>query len=158
VTWTDEADELLRKLWEAGGSLATVAYDMSLAGYVVSRNAISGRKWRLAMVRPFDRPSRLRPKAILVKHRKPKMLDATKPVVTKQVKAKPVKHKEPQNGINYLEQTDESCKAILDRRGTDGLPMVCGKLRLGVEGEGRREPYCYEHFIKYTTPEARRRL
>ena len=48
MIWTKEADELLIKLWDDGGSLHHVADGMTAAGYAVTRNAIAGRRHRLS--------------------------------------------------------------------------------------------------------------
>ena len=47
MIWTADADTLLLRLCEKGGSMKSVANEMGLEGYCITRNMIAGRKHRL---------------------------------------------------------------------------------------------------------------
>jgi hypothetical protein len=145
MIWTPEADAMLRELWEAGGSLTTIANAMHEAGYVVSRSAISGRKSRLVTGAPF---SKRRPAISTPAQHRSKMKfgpTTTAPTVVK-TKPKPG-DPEPQEGVNYLEN-EWGCRSLLDKIGTDGLRMCCGKTR-GPDYTGSQSSYCPDHFRLY---------
>ena len=135
---------MLRKLWNAGGSLTSVATTMTKAlGVEVTRGAVSGRRMRLGMAneRRFTRP-RERP--------------MTKPPKPRPVKiiAKPVR--ERCGEVEYLDLPADGCKAVLDKRGQYGLRMCCGKLRALTE-KGSLSPYCDDHTKAYSTPQPPRK-
>lgn len=54
---------------------------------------------------------------------------------------------EPANGVNYLDNPENGCKAILNQIGTDGLRMCCGRSR--ADFTGVRSPYCPTHHRLY---------
>ena len=140
MDWTNEADELLRILWEAGGSLTSIAVDMGKAGYVVSRSAVGGRRWRLGYG-TFERPAP-KPKSSPRPRSKPKMNF----MMTIADEPKEEVAIEPVDGVNYLDQRDGyHCKAILDRIGTDGLHMVCGH-RVARDQYDVAMVYCPKHY------------
>jgi hypothetical protein len=58
-----------------------------------------------------------------------------------------IEREEPTEGVNYLDNTEAGCKAILDKIGTDGLRMCCGRTRAGDEAS--RSPYCPTHDRAY---------
>jgi hypothetical protein len=146
MDWTNEADAMLRKLWEAGGTLTTVARDMARAGYTFSRNAISGRKWRLGKDQPFVRsksapmPRRSSPR--------PRQRSKRMSITEGEVKLKVVPREEPADGVNYLDNTEDGCKAILDKIGTDGLRMCCGVSRVKENGV-TVSAYCLSHHTTF---------
>jgi hypothetical protein len=141
MDWTDEADAMLRKLWEAGGTLTTVARDMATAGYTFSRNAISGRKWRLAKDQSFVRTEPVRKISPRPRARGTPMNIASK---QQDFETEIVVREEPADGVNYLDNTEAGCKAILDKIGTDGLRMCCGRTRSATGS-----PYCPTHHRLY---------
>lgn len=144
MLWSAEADELLIRLWDEGGSLSYVANGMTQAGYVVSRNSVSGRRHRLPR-ECFKRDlsahaiDRIAPRAR--KTNKPKK---TRPMTER----KPVIDLSTHEGIDYLDLQPWQCKAIIDgpRAGPWLLHKVCGLPRLhGL-------PYCRGHNRLYTSP------
>jgi hypothetical protein len=58
-------------------------------------------------------------------------------------------------GVNYLDNTENGCKAILDERDStpQRLPKVCGLPRY-EEQTGFKSPYCRAHSLLYTNPMA----
>ena len=48
-------------------------------------------------------------------------------------------------GVEYL-KNNVGCKAILDRRGSDGLPMCCGAPRMV---NGTTSVYCRLHYKRF---------
>lgn len=156
MIWTNEADALLAQLWDEGCSLNYVADGMAQAGYVVTRNAVAGRKHRLREKIGFARlsklpiKSRMKPKA---QRSRTVKIPSTKPVSVIELEAL-----RRQEGVHYLDNPHNGCKAILDRprAGEWLLPMVCGKPR-GCDYEGRMSPYCPTHFRLHTSPSTVRR-
>jgi hypothetical protein len=121
--WTKAADQLLIKLWGEGKSMSDMADELG-----VTRGALAGRKRRLSeMGHAFD--------------------ERETPLVFQKAAPPPppkrngVVHHD--NGIEYLKLTEDGCKAILDKRGSDGLSMCCGKQR------EQGKPYCPGHVVKY---------
>jgi hypothetical protein len=111
---------------------------MGEQGYVVNRNACVGRKHRLekqGVVFEPHVPPPAKPRVRSVTSRPPKPIR----------EVKPVKHDE---GVDYLKNGPDGCKAILDKRGRDGLHMCCGRLRY----YGR--PYCEYHDSIYNNRKA----
>lgn len=53
-------------------------------------------------------------------------------------------------GVPYLQLERWHCKALLEQRGKDGLPLCCGRQRCR-DANGSRAPYCAEHLAAYTT-------
>jgi hypothetical protein len=155
MVWDKDADHLLIKLWDEGGSLALVAEGMCAAGYNVTRNAIAGRRHRLsksAFVRegvPINtvKPATVKPSR--TKSRMTKKIPPRTPVTIGELE-----ELRAREGVEYLNNTSVGCKAILDRRGGDWkLPMVCGEPR-GFDYNGCESPYCPTHFRLYTNPQA----
>lgn len=141
--WDEPADSLLAKLWNAGGSLESIADALIKAGYTdVTRNAIAGRKHRLPS-ELFQRPSKtgqstrvsIAPARVVIQQQQ-------QPVQ----KPKPAAHTGPK--VQYLKTTDDMCKALLDERGGRwNLPMVCGRRRMAID-DGRSS-YCKHHHALY---------
>jgi len=129
MKWTAAADQLLVTLWGKGLTLEGVAEGMTEQGYEVEKNAIAGRRHRLLKKgtvfdeRPYRSPQ-------------PRAPSATRAIR----EVKPVDHDE---GVEYLKNGPNGCKAILNKRGSDGLAMCCGRLRYN----GR--PYCETHLKMY---------
>jgi hypothetical protein len=157
MLWNDETDRLLVSLWDEGNSLAFVADKMREAGYVVSRNAIAGRKHRLAeKLSPFKRapntqsrvtrpmPSRLR--------RPSRGRAGTVKKTMDQLRDEMMQNE----GVEYM-LNDHGCKAILDkpRRGAWLLQVCCGKPRTAFGGS--MSPYCAYHLRIYTNPPPQQR-
>ena len=132
MDWTPEADQLLIKLWDAGGNIADIVLALQAAGHEVTRNAVVGRKYRLprGTLRRIVRPPPQTRKASIYKKPAPKgraVADA---------------------GVDYF-KNDNGCRALLDHRsGRWNLPMVCGEPR---EPEGS---YCAVHARLYMNPAA----
>lgn len=145
MIWTDEADEILIRLWDEGKSLSYVTAGMNEAGYSVTRNAIAGRKHRLPP-EAFKRIARSQPVVA-------RSLPATrvrargkKPMTDKEPKEPKVDPMLTNKGVEYLELPAWGCKAILNERSEEGwkLHKVCGLRR--VDGS----PYCRGHLRLYT--------
>ena len=151
MIWDDEADRLLVRLWDEGGSLGVVAAKMKDAGYQVTRNAVAGRRHRL-IPQAFKRgsPSTTTLKRVIPFKRSNTVDD--KP-------SAPKKHIDyvaaiaAHGGIDYLDQTSNGCKAIMDgpRSGPWLLHQVCGLPRFPGT------PYCRGHYKLYNAPPYPRR-
>ena len=142
MIWDDKADQMMIDLWNSGASLLSITDSMRAAGYDLTSNAIAGRKFRLRKTKVF---------AV----RQPTTFQRSKPMtqaatIMKCDEVVELKEEMPEEkGIEYLALTEDSCKAILDRRGAHGLSMVCGKLR--VYNQRGRTPYCEEHLRRFTS-------
>jgi len=127
-------------------------------GYVVTRNAVAGRKHRLK-VTDFHRkalpiktvkPVRIQP--INQPRRRFMTTPSKQPVTVKEIED--LKHWE---GVDYLDLTPNGCKAILDTRGGQWmLSKVCGRLR-GYDANGNRSSYCKLHMRMYCNPNPQRK-
>jgi hypothetical protein len=157
MLWTEEADQLLISLWNSGGSLTSVAHDMQRAGYTdLTRNMVAGRKHRLPK-ESFRAPTRPPPHLLNKPRSTPRlrsipMLGLTMSVSMIHDSAPP---DEPDDGVDYLARRENGCRAILDRRGHWGLPMVCGVTQAKDAG-GNNTSYCAKHLKLYTNPPQRR--
>lgn len=129
MSWDKAADTLLVERWREGRTMAEIASELG-----VSRGAIAGRKRRLTeQGHAFEEREPAFPE---------KVVAAIKPV-----ERGVVRH---DNGIEYLRLGPDGCKAILDKRGSDGLRMCCGRLR------ENGKPYCPGHVAQYGKVEDRR--
>ena len=128
MSWDRAADQLLMKLWREGKSMSEMAGQLG-----VTRGAIAGRKRRLTEL-GHEFEERETPAAF---------------VALRPPKVNGVAHHD--NGVEYLQLSPDGCKAILDKRGSDGLSMCCGKLRDGGK------PYCPGHVAKYGTKDTEKR-
>jgi hypothetical protein len=155
MIWTDEADDILIRLWDETGSLDAIAIGLNEAGFAVTKNSVSGRRHRLPR-EAFKRDisayaaeiARPKPAAPWRSHQKkvtPMTDQPKKPPPT------PTVPFHEHQGIDYLDLQSWGCKAIMDRRSEDGwrLHKVCGRLRL--EGS----PYCRDHLRLYTSTDRR---
>ena len=151
MIWDGEADALLIRLWDEGGSLSYVADGLQQAGYVVSRNAVAGRKNRLSKA-AFKRVVAKPIKVIQPRKRKRdesvnKKAPSRRPVTVAEVEALTL-----HAGIEYLDQTSYGCKAIMPTRGGAWkLQRVCGQPR-SLDYNGSKSPYCLTHFRLFTNP------
>ncbi len=159
MMWDDRADDLLIRLWDEGGSLSYVAQGMASAGYVVSRNAVAGRKHRLPLESFKRKSSTVSTNIVATRKQKPSTPRERGKQVSKQVKMptrKPVTVAEVEAitlhpGIDYLDHTD-GCRAIMPSRGGRWkLQRVCGKPRC-LDYNGSPSSYCMTHFRLYTNP------
>jgi len=164
MRWSAEVDDLLISRWNAGDTMEEVAEALRAAGHAVpSRNAISGRISRMRkrglLINQGQRdPARPKPS------RKPIIRHTRKPMPLQKVRLMPTVLPTPEkpkptvvthsNGVEYLDNTEAGCKAVLNKRGYYDLPMVCGKLRCDVDGS--RTPYCDDHYSKYHNPQTPR--
>lgn len=57
------------------------------------------------------------------------------------------------SGVEYLVAPAWGCKAILGKRGSDGLSMCCGQPR-GLNEKGGESAYCPAHHRLYNVPRA----
>jgi hypothetical protein len=152
MIWDGDADALLIRLWDEGGSLSYVADGMKQAGYVVSRNAVSGRKHRLPEI-AFKRKT-----ATATKTTKSEPKERSKPVSRSKIPSRrPATVEELEalalhSGVDYLEQSRWGCKAIMPTRGGAWkLQRVCGQPRC-LDYNGSESPYCQTHFRIFTNP------
>jgi hypothetical protein len=155
MLWNDETDRLLVSLWDEGGSLSFVADKMREAGYDVSRNAIAGRKHRLAeKLSPFKRAPNTQSR---VTRPIPKRLRrASRRGTVKKTMDQLREEMQANEGVEYM-LNDHGCKAILDkpRRGEWLLQVCCGKPRTAFGGS--MSPYCAYHLRIYTNPPQQRK-
>jgi hypothetical protein len=159
LIWTDQADALLIRLWDEGGSLGYVARGMQEEGYVVTRNAVAGRKHRLKITN-FNRQT------LPIKTLKPRIIQPiNQPRRRTRMTQKPAPKTDAElldelsqwEGVDYLSLKPNGCKAIMPTRGGDWmLQRVCGKLR-GYDASGNRSSYCPAHIRLYCNPNSPRR-
>jgi len=158
IVWTAEIDAILIRLWNEGGSLRYVAAEMNRLGYPVTRNAIAGRRHRMPKY-SFERDAGSYA-AITISAAKPKVLKPRKPKKPKPINdqgsnimpfpetistAGTVDH---DDGVEYLLNSENGCKALLDARGSDGLPKCCGRPR-GLDYRGSKSSYCQMHYRQF---------
>jgi hypothetical protein len=164
MIWTEEADSLLIKLFDEGGSYGYVAEGMKAKGYNVSRNAIAGRRFRIAEKQnPFRRttsqPTKTTPPKIIHPINQPRSTRMTDKAATPQasVTEKDLEALRVWKGVDYLDLPANGCKAILDRprAGKWLLQKVCGKPRT-VDANGSRSSYCRVHLRLYSNHNVRR--
>jgi hypothetical protein len=147
VIWNDEADALLVKLFDEGLSLGQCAKGMTEAGYIVSRNAVAGRRHRL-MPEAFKR----KVTSTRIIKSTPRPRQRSKPVenkpARKSVTISDIDALADNEGIEYLDLNPWQCKAIMEgpKSGPWMLHKVCGLPR--CEGS----PYCRGHLKLYTNP------
>ena len=142
MIWTDEADKIVIDGWKAGDSLGDIAAKLIAAGFPgVNRNMVVGRRWRLSKRHEMARPP---------KPQKPRAPSPPRELAApiKRIKVRAVTH---DNGVAYMKMRD-GCRAILDKRGPDGLPMCCGKQRITLKGAEMPTPYCDVHHKLYNNP------
>lgn len=148
MVWTEERIEDLKRLVAAGGSAAEIAAALHL-----SRNAVIGKVARLGLVLKGARANktmRKRPaerQAPAVKQQAPPTVPAKAPEqldLVEWIASAPAP-------VEYLKLTKDQCRALLDGRGNDGLPLSCGRsTEAGVS-------YCAAHArIFYAQPIDRR--
>jgi hypothetical protein len=144
MIWTDDADKIVIDGWKAGDSLGDIAAKLMAAGFPgVNRNMVVGRRWRLSKRHEMARPQ---------KPQKPRLAPSPPRELAAPVKrVKRVRGVTHDNGVAYLKSGD-GCKAILDKRGPDGLPMCCGKQRITLKGAEMPTPYCDVHHKLYNNP------
>jgi hypothetical protein len=156
LIWTNQADALLIRLWDEGGSLGYVARGMCEEGYAVTRNAVAGRKHRLKLddfrrktlpiktvkpAKPINRP-----------RRRIRMSAAPKTMI------EVLEEMSRWPGVDYLDLPNDGCKAILNqpRGGQWMLQKVCGKKRTR-DVNGNRSSYCAAHLRMYCNPATERK-
>ena len=150
MIWNEAADRLLVELWNTGASLSLVADKLREAGYgEVTRSAIAGRKNCMPheLFRPHP-PGRWSKRSEARMSIVDSVSEPTKPKIRKPKKPAPV-------GVEYFDNTDDGCRAILNQRGAWGLPKVCGELRAN-DHSGGRSSYCPDHLQQYTHSYPRR--
>jgi hypothetical protein len=69
--------------------------------------------------------------------------------MTRFTDSKPPPIVEPEDGVEYLDRREDGCRALLDRRGHWGLPMVCGRTQ-AKDAYGTNTSYCAHHLKLYT--------
>jgi hypothetical protein len=132
--WNGDA---IARLHELVGQRLTAAEIAERLGGGLTRNAVIGKTHREKI--------RLQTPPRAAAEPKPRSADA--PITPFRVLA-PVRH---DRGVPYLQLERWHCKALLDQRGRDGLPLCCGRRRCR-DAHDIQTPYCAEHFIQYTAP------
>lgn len=141
MVWTAEADAILIKLWDAGSSLAEIADALAAAGYVVTPNAVAGRRHRLPRTAFTSgwHGIKLRPRP-----RIERTSDPVTPPIPKKKQTGP--------GVQYFDNVS-GCRATLDQRGDWGLPLVCGEQLADSNAS-----YCPTHFKRFHNAVPTRRV
>jgi len=137
MKWDSTADNMLVTLWAQGVTMAGIAQQLTAAGYPCKRSAIAGRKRRLAL-----RGHEFEEREVPAVFQKERFINPPS-TVAPPVDTGCVRH---DMGVDYTALSSKGCKAILDQRGSDGLPMCCGKLR--QDGSS----YCAGHTKRYFNP------
>jgi len=157
MLWNDETDRMLVNLWDEGRSLAFVADKMREAGYDVTRNAIAGRKHRLAeKLSPFKRAPNTQSRVTRPMPSRIVRPSRGRTSTVKKTMDQLREEMQDNDGVEYL-LNDHGCKAILDkpRAGKWLLQVCCGKPRTAFGGS--LSPYCAYHLRIYTNPPQQRK-
>ena len=140
--WTDDATARLHELVEQKLTAQQIADQLGPG--LLTRNAVIGKSHREKIklaTPPGGVVGQGRPPAAETPRRP---IDA--PISAFRVRA-PVRH---DRGVPYLQAERWHCKALLEARGRDGLPLCCGRERCR-DANGSQTPYCAEHLQLYTT-------
>lgn len=130
--WSEERLTVLRRMFEAGASGGEIAREFG-----VTRNVIIGKLHRLGMKREATRERKKRDNLQSV--RKVRVVKSSRPLPPPLV-APPAAPQEPEQldlvewldgkgraePVEYLALTSYHCRALYDRRGSDGLMLSCG--------------------------------
>ena len=139
--WTADAIARLQELADQGLSAAEIADHLGPG--LLTRNAVIGKSHR-EKVKLQTPPRGAVEREHRAHERRAEPTDA--PISAFRVRA-PVRH---DRGVPYLQLERWHCKALLDARGRDGLPMCCGRERCR-DANGIQTPYCADHLQLYTT-------
>jgi hypothetical protein len=141
----------LEELWKSGATGALAAKTLTDEfGEVFTRNAVMGKASRLKLLR--DRPGEVRSRgakrgseqrAVMRIVVRPKPAPAPAPTFEEA----PIVPEPETAGVNYLDNMD-GCRALIGRRGDDGLEMCCGKRR-GITADGGESSFCPEHHRRF---------
>ena len=134
--WTAAAIARLRELVEQNLTAAEIA--AQLGPGLLTRNAVIGKTHREKI------KLQVPPTGQVGRERRAQPTDA--PISAFRVRP-PVRH---DRGVPYLQLERWHCKALLDARGRDGLPLCCGRERC-KDVNGIQTPYCAEHLQLYTS-------
>jgi hypothetical protein len=144
--WLEEKKDILRQFWDSETS-SQIAVRVGK-----TRNAVIGMAWRLKL-KPKppsgggNQRNKTRPR-IRVKEWIPLWQFASAP---REIPQPPPASALPSTtAIPFLESGYSQCKAIVQGKGDDGLPLVCGQpIKEGISYE-----LCESHFNKYTYKKA----
>jgi hypothetical protein len=145
MIWTTTADEIVIAGWKAGDPMGHIVAKLIAAGFPgVNKNMVVGRRWRLSKQTGLERPTK--PQVSNLPRTTPR---ATRVLSVTRRERQFVSHGD---GVAYMKLRD-GCKAILDKRGPDGLLMCCGKQRVTLNGDALPTPYCDDHHRIYNNPQ-----
>jgi hypothetical protein len=147
--WTSEMDALMTSLWLSGYSQQAASKEMQRRGHNnITPSMVAGRLHRIrasgvVCKRPHLQRGRIRQRGI-----KRGIVMATEPISMEGLCWL--------EGVAYLDNTENGCKAILDKRSDDKhrLQMVCGLPRAEEYIGGCKSPYCRAHLRIYISPTA----
>ena len=139
--WTADAIARLQELVEQKLTAQEIADQLGPG--LLTRNAVIGKTHRLK-IKLQTPPNGQVGRKHRASERSWQPVDT--PISAFPVRA-PVRH---DRGVPYLQLERWHCKALLDARGRDGLPLCCGRERC-KDVNGIQTPYCAEHLEKYTT-------
>ena len=149
--WTDTRIAIVKKMWKAGSSAREIADRL---GSEISRNAVIGKVTRLKLTRSSNNtPSsgrRRKKVSPMTKRASPTrstpFIDPTGRTVEQPPRVETVMTCEP---VEYLQLREQHCRALLDRRGSDGLLLSCGSRRLEKPSGGYASSYCPGHDLLF---------
>lgn len=151
--------ERLKELATQGLSCAEIANEMSgdFKEYI-SRNAVIGKLARMKIVnvgpaRRERRPAKERPPKMVTIKPRPIMELFVAPIEDVTEEPPPMIDNAISAGVDYLKNPPWGCKALIGRRGSDGLEMCCGQRR-GFNINGDESAYCPQHHRAFHTPKA----
>ncbi len=131
LEWTENNVSKLTRMWQDGYSATLIAKEMSPA----TRSAIIGKAHRLNLP-----PHGHKPPLRIIPFRPVKK---RKPSVDKKPALDPIE--EDVSPVEYLKLKSYHCRALLDERGSDGLRLSCGRIRLRGSNGLYLSSYCPMH-------------
>ncbi|UYO50304.1 GcrA family cell cycle regulator [Rhodopseudomonas palustris] len=159
--WTDDRVLLLRSLVAAGKSRSEIAINLG-----VTINAVDGKIHRLGLApgkreaAPASEPATV-PAAAPIERCEPwrPQVDRSPSIDETDALGLLEPAAADYGPVEFLRRRSDQCATILDRRGSDGLPMMCGRHVDYVIRDRRviSHSYCAECAARYFTPASRLR-
>jgi hypothetical protein len=122
-----DSEQVLRTMWKQGATAASIADVLQ-----TSRNSVIGKVHRLGLSRDGAQQST-----------EPKPKAKSNPIPLHRIRKKAAAVVRPGGPVPFLKLRWFHCRAVLDRRGKDGLAMVCGEAK--VDGS----PWCAKHRSRF---------
>jgi len=146
--WTEDRVELLKKLFNDGLSSTVAA--KHFPGQ--TRNGVIGKWTRLGLKRGKEKPTTTikEPRPRVVRRSSFRSYCPAKPGVIPTIPVAP-EIIGPHQPVTFSDLADHQCKAVLDKRGDDGLFMRCGRERVRIDNSFI-SAYCAFHDRLFNRP------